>query len=186
MSYRYRRFAPVSVAVLVAVTTATAAAPRVAFTDTKLKNGLRVIISEDHNAPVFSVAVTYNVGSRDERQGRTGFAHLFEHMMFKGSEQVGPGEHFTLIFNNGGNMNGTTNEDRTLYFETLPANQLDLGAVPRGRPHVVARHHQGEPRQPAQRGPGRAPAGRRQPARTARRSRPSTSRRTRTSPTSTR
>ena len=64
---------------------------------------------------------------RDERQGRTGFAHLFEHMMFKGSEQVGPGEHFTLIFNNGGNMNGTTNEDRTLYFETLPANQLDLG-----------------------------------------------------------
>ena len=126
MSYRYRRFAPVSVAVLIAVTTATAAAPRVTFTDTKLKNGLRVILSEDHNAPVFSVAVTYNVGSRDERQGRTGFAHLFEHMMFKGSEQVGPGEHFTLIFNNGGNMNGTTNEDRTLYFETLPANQLDL------------------------------------------------------------
>ncbi|HKW03012.1 MAG TPA: pitrilysin family protein [Vicinamibacterales bacterium] len=127
MSTRYRRFAPVSVAVLMAVTTATAAAPRVTFTDTKLKNGLRVILAEDHNAPVFSVAVTYNVGSRDERQGRTGFAHLFEHMMFKGSEQVGPGEHFTLIFNNGGNMNGTTNEDRTLYFETLPANQLDLG-----------------------------------------------------------
>jgi zinc protease len=127
MSYRYRRFAPVSVAVLIAVTTATAAAPRVTFTDTKLKNGLRVILAEDHNAPVFSVAVTYNVGSRDERQGRTGFAHLFEHMMFKGSEQVGPGEHFTLIFNNGGNMNGTTSEDRTLYFETLPANQLDLG-----------------------------------------------------------
>jgi predicted Zn-dependent peptidase len=112
---------------LIAVTTATAAAPRVTFTDTKLKNGLRVILAEDHNAPVFSVAVTYNVGSRDERQGRTGFAHLFEHMMFKGSEQVGPGEHFTLIFNNGGNMNGTTSEDRTLYFETLPANQLDLG-----------------------------------------------------------
>jgi predicted Zn-dependent peptidase len=127
MSFRYRRFAPVSVAVLIAVTTATAAAPRVTFTDTKLKNGLRVILAEDHNAPVFSVAVTYNVGSRDERQGRTGFAHLFEHMMFKGSEQVGPGEHFTLIFNNGGNMNGTTSEDRTLYFETLPANQLDLG-----------------------------------------------------------
>jgi zinc protease len=127
MSYRYRRFAPVSVAVLIAVTTATAAAPRVTFTDTKLKNGLRIILAEDHNAPVFSVAVTYNVGSRDERQGRTGFAHLFEHMMFKGSEQVGPGEHFTLIFNNGGSMNGTTSEDRTLYFETLPANQLDLG-----------------------------------------------------------
>ncbi|PYS68187.1 MAG: peptidase M16, partial [Acidobacteria bacterium] len=64
--------------------------------------------------------------SRDERQGRTGFAHLFEHMMFKGSENVGSGEHFMLVFNNGGNMNGTTNTDRTNYFEVLPANQLDL------------------------------------------------------------
>lgn len=99
----------------------------VAFTDTRLKNGLRVIIAEDHNAPVYSIAISYNVGSRDERRGRTGFAHLFEHMMFKGSENVGNGEHFTLVFNNGGNMNGTTNKDRTLYFETLPANQLDLG-----------------------------------------------------------
>jgi predicted Zn-dependent peptidase len=86
-----------------------------------------VIIAEDHNAPVFSIAVNYNVGSRDERPGRTGFAHLFEHMMFKGSENVGPGEHFTQIFNNGGNMNGTTNKDRTVYYETLPSNQLDLG-----------------------------------------------------------
>jgi predicted Zn-dependent peptidase len=99
----------------------------VTFTDTKLPNGLRVIVAEDHNAPVYSIAVSYNVGSRDERKGRTGFAHLFEHMMFKGSENVGPGEHFTLVFNNGGNMNGTTNKDRTLYYETLPANQLDLG-----------------------------------------------------------
>ena len=97
------------------------------FTDTKLKNGLRVIIAEDHNAPVYSIAISYNVGSRDERKGRTGFAHLFEHMMFKGSENVGNGEHFTLVFNNGGNMNGTTNKDRTLYYETLPTNQLDLG-----------------------------------------------------------
>ena len=97
------------------------------FTETKLANGLRVIVSEDHTAPVYSIAVHYNVGSRDERQGRTGFAHLFEHMMFKGSENVGPGEHFMLVFVNGGTMNGTTNKDRTLYFETLPANQLDLG-----------------------------------------------------------
>jgi predicted Zn-dependent peptidase len=96
------------------------------FTDLKLKNGLRVILSEDHSAPTFSIAVTYNVGSADEKARRTGFAHLFEHMMFKGSEGVGPGEHFTLIFNNGGNMNGTTSQDRTLYFETLPANQLEL------------------------------------------------------------
>jgi zinc protease len=99
----------------------------VTFSDTRLKNGLRVIIAEDHNAPVFSIAVNYNVGSRDERRGRTGFAHLFEHMMFKGSENVGPGEHFMQVFNNGGNMNGTTNKDRTVYYETLPANQLDLG-----------------------------------------------------------
>jgi predicted Zn-dependent peptidase len=73
-----------------------------------------------------SVAVTYNVGSADEKARRTGFAHLFEHMMFKGSENVGPGEHPALIFQNGGTMNGTTNQDRTLYFETLPANQLEL------------------------------------------------------------
>ncbi len=99
----------------------------IAFSDTRLKNGLRVIIAEDHHAPVFSIAVSYNVGSRNERRGRTGFAHLFEHMMFKGSENVGPGEHFTLIFNNGGNMNGTTNKDRTVYYESLPTNQLDLG-----------------------------------------------------------
>jgi predicted Zn-dependent peptidase len=99
----------------------------VKFTDTTLENGLRVIIAEDHYAPVYGIAVSYKVGSRDERQGRTGFAHLFEHMMFKGSENVGPGEHFYLIFTKGGSMNGTTSNDRTLYFEVLPKNQLDLG-----------------------------------------------------------
>src|SRR5215204_6036748 len=99
---------------------------RVDFKETTLKNGLRVITVEDPSAPVIALSVTYNVGSRDERQGRTGFAHLFEHMMFKGSENIGSGEHFLLVFNNGGNMNGTTNEDRTNYFEVLPANQLDL------------------------------------------------------------
>jgi zinc protease len=101
-------------------------APTITFTDTKLKNGLRVIISEDRTAPVFAIAVNYNVGSRDERKGRTGFAHLFEHMMFKGSENVGPGEHPYLMFMYGGNMNGTTNKDRTLYYEVMPANQVDL------------------------------------------------------------
>jgi len=93
----------------------------------KLKNGLRVVLSEDHSAPTYSICVTYDVGSRDEKPGRTGFAHLFEHMMFQGSENVGKGEHFILIENNGGGMNGTTNTDRTNYFENLPANQLDLG-----------------------------------------------------------
>ena len=99
---------------------------RVDFKETTLKNGLRVITVEDHSAPVIALSVTYNVGSRNERKGRTGFAHLFEHMMFKGSENIGSGEHFLLVFNNGGTMNGTTNEDRTNYFEALPANQLDL------------------------------------------------------------
>jgi zinc protease len=103
-----------------------AEAPRVAFTDHRLANGLRVLIAEDHTAPVFSIAVVYDVGSANERPGRTGFAHLFEHMMFKGSANVGSGEHFLLILNNGGSMNGTTNKDRTSYFETLPANQLEL------------------------------------------------------------
>jgi zinc protease len=122
-----RLTAAACVAALGASALGAVAAPELKFTDTKLKNGLRVIIHEDHTAPVYSIAVVYNAGSRDERQGRTGFAHLFEHMMFKGSENIGPGEHFVLVFNNGGSMNGTTNQDRTLYFETLPSNQLDLG-----------------------------------------------------------
>lgn len=112
-----------------AVLSAQAQAPRnvrVDFKETTLKNGLRVITVEDHSAPVVAISITYNVGSRDERKGRTGFAHLFEHMMFKGSENIGSGEHIMLVFNNGGDMNGTTNEDRTNYFEVLPANQLDL------------------------------------------------------------
>ena len=101
--------------------------PPVKFTDTRLDNGLRVIVCEDHSAPIYAIAVSYGVGSKDERAGRTGFAHLFEHMMFKGSANVGPGEHFYLVFTNGGTMNGTTNTDRTVYFEALPKNQLDLG-----------------------------------------------------------
>ena len=125
MTGAFKRLGAVGVFVVLGV----AAAPlrNIQFTDTKLPNGLRVIVSEDHAAPVFSIVVNYNVGSRDERKGRTGFAHLFEHMMFKGSENVGPNEHPYLMFMNGGTMNGTTNKDRTMYFETLPANQVDLG-----------------------------------------------------------
>jgi len=103
------------------------ASPEVAYKEYKLKNGLRIVLSEDHSAPTYSIAVTYNVGSRDEKPGRTGFAHLFEHMIYQGSENVGKGEHMSLIQNNGGSMNGTTNNDRTVYFEMLPANQMDLG-----------------------------------------------------------
>jgi zinc protease len=100
--------------------------PHLNFTDQRLENGLRVIIALDHTAPVFAISITYNVGSHSERPGRTGFAHLFEHMMFQGSKNVGKGEHMILIENNGGDMNGTTSEDRTNYFEMLPKNQLDL------------------------------------------------------------
>jgi zinc protease len=126
---RVSRFLSLLFVCALAVLSAQAQAPRnvrVDFKETTLKNGLRVITVEDHSAPVVAISITYNVGSRNEHEGRTGFAHLFEHMMFKGSENVGSGEHFMLVFNNGGNMNGTTNEDRTNYFEVLPANQLDL------------------------------------------------------------
>ena len=91
-----------------------------------LANGLRVVFSPDHAIPVVSVAVYYDVGSRNEREGRTGFAHLFEHMMFQGSENVPKAAHFQYIFNAGGTMNGTTSTERTNYFETLPSNYLPL------------------------------------------------------------
>ncbi len=91
-----------------------------------LENGLRVVFSPDHAIPVVSVAVYYDVGSRNEKEGRTGFAHLFEHMMFQGSENVPKAAHFQYIFNAGGTMNGTTSTERTNYFQTLPANHLPL------------------------------------------------------------
>ncbi len=89
-------------------------------------NGLRVVLNEDHSVPVVSVAVYYDVGSRNEPAGRTGFAHLFEHMMFQGSENVPKAGHFQYISNAGGTMNGTTSSERTNYFETLPASELPL------------------------------------------------------------
>lgn len=91
-----------------------------------LDNGLRVVLNRDDSVPVVAVAVYYDVGSRNERDGRTGFAHLFEHMMFQGSENVKKAEHFQYIMKAGGTMNGTTSSERTNYFETLPANQLPL------------------------------------------------------------
>jgi zinc protease len=92
-----------------------------------LDNGLRVVLNKDNASPVVAIAVYYDVGSRNEREGRTGFAHLFEHMMFQGSENVKKAEHFQYVFNAGGTMNGTTNTERTNYFEALPSNQLPLG-----------------------------------------------------------
>jgi len=97
--------------------------PYEAFT---LPNGLRVIYSEDHSTPIVSVDVWYNTGSRNERPGRSGFAHLFEHMMFEGSAHVKKGEHFQRVSRAGGSENGSTAEDRTNYYETLPSNRLNL------------------------------------------------------------
>src|SRR6476619_145679 len=91
----------------------------------KLKNGLTVIVHEDHKAPVAAVSVWYNVGSKDEPAGKTGFAHLFEHLMFNGTENL-PGDYFTYLQQIGAtNYNGTTNNDRTNYFETVPTGALD-------------------------------------------------------------
>ena len=97
--------------------------PYEAFT---LPNGLHVIYSEDHATPIVSVDVWYNTGSRNERAGRSGFAHLFEHMMFEGSGHVKKGQHFQLVSRAGGTENGSTAEDRTNYFETVPSNRLNL------------------------------------------------------------
>ncbi|HXG25403.1 MAG TPA: pitrilysin family protein [Candidatus Binatia bacterium] len=100
--------------------------PRVEFTQTRLPNGLRLIVSEDHTAPVVAVNVWYNVGSKHEQPGKTGFAHLFEHIMFQGSAHVGKAEHLALVQAAGGTLNGTTWLDRTNYFETMPSHQLEL------------------------------------------------------------
>jgi predicted Zn-dependent peptidase len=101
--------------------------PVVSFSDERLANGLRLIVAEDHLAPVVAINVWYDVGSKHERPGKTGFAHLFEHVMFQGSAHVGKAEHIALVQAAGGTMNGTTWLDRTNYFETLPAHQVDLG-----------------------------------------------------------
>jgi zinc protease len=101
------------------------AADPLAFSRTVLPNGLELIVHEDHTVPVAAVDVWYHVGSKDERPGKTGFAHLFEHLMFKGSAHIGDGQHFRYITEAGGMCNGTTNRDRTNYFEVVPSNFLE-------------------------------------------------------------
>src|SRR6185295_9910824 len=101
-------------------------AMRIPIDTFRLQNGLFVTFSQDHTAPIVAVNLWYHVGSADERAGRTGFAHLFEHMLFQGSEDVGANEHFELIQRAGGTLNGSTWLERTNYFETVPSNQLAL------------------------------------------------------------
>ncbi|OLQ84703.1 peptidase M16 [Vibrio ponticus] len=110
---------------LVEEVNAVAGKATIPYSKYKLDNGLTVILSPDHSDPLVHVDVTYHVGSAREEIGKSGFAHFFEHMMFQGSEHVGDQEHFRLITEAGGTLNGTTNRDRTNYFETVPANQLE-------------------------------------------------------------
>jgi zinc protease len=100
--------------------------PKIKFEKYTLPNGLEVILHEDHTTPIVAVDTWYHVGSGDEKPGRTGFAHLFEHLMFMGSEHVPTGQFDQLLEAAGGNNNGSTTEDRTNYYETLPSNALSL------------------------------------------------------------
>ena len=99
---------------------------RIPIEQFRLDNGLLVALSQDKTAPIVAVNLWYHVGSANERSGRTGFAHLFEHMLFQGSEHVGSNEHFELVQRAGGTLNGSTWLERTNYFETVPSNQLAL------------------------------------------------------------
>jgi zinc protease len=99
--------------------------PEVPQQTSRLKNGLTLILSEEHVVPLVTVYVTYRVGSKDELPGRTGFAHLFEHVMFQGSKHVGDDEHLKIIESVGGSANGNTTQDRTVYLETVPSNFLE-------------------------------------------------------------
>ena len=97
------------------------------FTEYDLPNGLHVILSQDHSTPNVAVSVLYHVGSKNEVQGRTGFAHFFEHLMFEGSENIDRGQYMAMVENAGGALNANTSFDRTYYYELLPSNQVGLG-----------------------------------------------------------
>ena len=121
----------VSLLVLVSIMTTSVSAqngdklPPLKIKEYKLRNGLRVVLHEDKSTPVVAVSVWYHVGSKNEETGRTGFAHLFEHMMFQGSKSYN-NDYFSPLQEAGGNINGTTNQDRTWYYETVPSNFLEL------------------------------------------------------------
>jgi len=125
---RWTTLAPAVAAILAASGAAQAAAvmPKVPIVSSTLPNGLKLVISEDHSAPVATVAVYYGVGFRIEPKGRTGFAHLFEHMMFQGSANVKKFEHAKYVEANGGNLNGSTRLDHTNYYQDVPADRVEL------------------------------------------------------------
>jgi zinc protease len=104
-----------------------ARAQKVEFTEYDLPNGLHVILHDDHHAPVVAVSVMYHVGSKNESEGRPGFAHFFEHLLFEGSENIKRGEFFKIVSANGGQNNANTTQDRTFYYELFPSNDLETG-----------------------------------------------------------
>lgn len=110
-----------------AVIGASAQERRIDFVEYDLENGLHVILHQDNSTPIVNVSVLYHVGSKNEPDGRTGFAHFFEHLMFEGSPNIPRGEFFKIIQNAGGQLNANTSFDRTFYYETLPSHQLELG-----------------------------------------------------------
>src|SRR3954467_5860359 len=107
----------ISLTALTAAVLAQGADMKIPFEKYKLKNGMRVILSQDNSVPVVAVYMLYNVGARSEEKGRTGFAHLFEHMMFQGSANAPKGVHFRTVESNGGSLNGSTHADYTDYHE---------------------------------------------------------------------
>jgi len=116
----------IAMCMLSAATQNSVSQPPLKLDQYKLGNGMTIVFYEDHSAPLATVMMMYHVGSKNEKMKRTGFAHLFEHMMFQGSQHVADDEHFKLLQEVGANVNGSTTEDRTNYFELVPSNYLDL------------------------------------------------------------
>ncbi|MCA0131133.1 M16 family metallopeptidase [Winogradskyella alexanderae] len=104
-----------------------ASAQKVEFEEYKLDNGLHVILHQENAAPVVTVGVMYQIGAKDEVEGRTGFAHFFEHLLFEGTENIERGKWFDIVSANGGSNNANTTQDRTYYYETFPSNKLEIG-----------------------------------------------------------
>ena len=145
--------------------------PQIAFEKYTLANGLEVILHEDHRMPEIAVDVWYKVGARDEAPGRTGFAHLFEHVMFQGTKHIPEDKHFEYLQKAGASsVNGSTSHDRTNYFEVVPANQLELALWLESERMGFLLDRAGfkeTRRQPARRGQERAPPALREPPRRA-------------------
>src|SRR3954471_21061831 len=120
-------FALIAAGVLVApASQAAVRPPKLDYTMTTLPNGMNVVFLEDHSTPIVHLQMWYHVGSKNEKPGRTGFAHLFEHMMFKGSKNVGPEEHTSVIASVGGQSNAYTTDDETVFWQTFPAQSLPM------------------------------------------------------------